>query len=319
MKIKSLFLTLLTCTIFLMDKCQAQDLTNINKNIDATITNQYLSKLSPQALELANNLHVISLIKYISDNSDINLKDSPQNFEEMLTQFNLLKAKGRYNSILFKASLEVDAFTSVLQKEINQYHELQVVLSEKANHRINMTNFASFWSNGALWAVAEAFDIPTYRNPLAKLSIVSGSTGILAGIIPSAFSLYSLPFLSSKQYPMEKDPNMLSELFNYQIPASKTYPLLVWKYLNGKAIEYNQGNLTRRDVLINNWVKKGFILSADNEKAQDTIDVICNNVTRKKGFRLSTLNYRESMLSDVSSQVSNLKVYLQELIQLTTN
>ncbi len=295
-----------------------QDLSNLNKNNDLAIDTKYISKLSPQALELAKNLHVLSLIKIISENEDINLRESPQNFEELITQFNMLKVKGRYNSILFKASLEIDSFESVLQKEINQYHEVQMVLSEKANKRINMTNFASFWSNGALWAVAEAFDIPTYRNPLAKLSIVSGSTGILAGIIPSAFSLYSLPFLSSKQYPMENDPNMLAPLFNYQIPPNKQYPLLIWKYLNHKAIESNSANLTRREILINNWIKKGFILNENNVKAKETLDIICSTVTQKKGFRLTTLGYRESMLSDVSGLVSNLKIYLQELIKLTT-
>lgn len=282
-----------------------------------TLSTIQQSKLSPGAIELASYLHLNSLIIKITTPTQVNLKETPQSLDDVISQFQLLKIKARYNSVLFKTSLQIDAFLSLLQKEINEYHESQMILSERASKRINLTNFASYWSNGALWAVAEALVIPTYRQPYAKLAIASGSTGILAGLIPSAFSLYSLPFVSNKKYPCEANPNMLAALFNYQIPASKEYPLTIWKYLNAPSLAPETTNLTRRDVLINGWVKKGFIAKANDTNAKDALDSICNTVSKKNGLTINTLAYRETMLSDLSSIVSNLKTYLEELIQLT--
>ena len=117
-----------------------------------------------------------------------------------------------------------------INAELQVYDEILATFTNDRDKLVARINAASFISNGALWAVCEGLDIPTYARP--RYSISSGTTGILAGVIPSIASMYTLKAVNGKKKTSEVEPNMLAKLFDYPTTADIEYPNSVWQFIN---------------------------------------------------------------------------------------
>ena len=212
--------------------------------------------------------------------------------------------------IVNQTNLEIDFTLAEIGAERNVYGEILNTFTADRDKMVARSNAMSFYTNGILWAAAEGFDIPTNKHP--NLSIPSGTLGIIAGLVPSVFSLYAMHQYNGKKKTSEADPNMLAKLFGYKTNPSIEYPDSVWTFLNSKQVKINT-KLTRKEILINRWVSDSNISSFTDKNSAKQLDAITASVAQKKGLTIATLTARQEMLNQLASEIFKMKRLLLEL------
>ncbi len=222
----------------------------------------------------------------------------------------LLEAKEQAMQIIIRTNLEIDFVLAEMSAEQNVYNEILSTFTSDRDKLLARVNAASFISNGALWAVCEGLTIPTHTKGVYAVS--SGITGILAGIIPSFASLYTLKAVNGKKKTSEVEPNMLAKLFNYPTSPEIEYPASTWSYLN-EVPAATPSAKTRKDQMVDRWIADSNIPGFTNRNSKTQLDVITGSVAQKKGLSIATLNTRQVMLEQLSAEVMKMKRLLLEL------
>jgi len=290
----------------------AEPTANSNKfprQILRTGINLSARSISPNSIQLAQDIQLTPVLEQIQAlNGKISqLGASPERSEARL---DLLEAKQQALQIINKTNLEIDFTMAEMSAEQNVYSEILSSFTGDRDKLLAKINAVSFISNGALWAIAEGFDIPThtkafYANP-------SGINGILAGVIPSFASLYTLKAMNGKKKTSEVEPNMLAKLFNYPTTADIEYPASVWSYLNEVPADEPKAK-TRKEQMIDRWVADSNIPGFTSRSSKEQLDVITASVAQKKGLTISTLGTRQVMLMQLSAEIMKMKRMLLEL------
>jgi hypothetical protein len=146
--------------------------------------------------------------------------------------------------------LQIDYIVAEIDEEQAILNEAVRLYSTDRDNRVNRANLLAFRTNGVLWAVAEALDIPTYKTP--QLSIPSGAVGIVAGIVPSIFSIYATHSSNGSRYSRKPYPNILSKFYDFPTIPRIEYPPTVWDYFNAKP---HGAAHTRREMIQKNWLE----------------------------------------------------------------
>jgi hypothetical protein len=273
-------------------------------NLDSTT-------ISPNSLQLAEQL---GLLPYLRRIQLLRGKIDPTNFEA--NQENLAMSQQLTASmvmamqIIDEANLSIDFVLAEINAEENIYTELLGTFSSDRDKTVFKTNAASFITNGILWAVAEAYDIPTNHHP--NFSTASGTFGILAGIVPSIASGIALYQLNGKKELSERDPNMLSRLLGYPTNQDIEYPKPVWDFLMSVPATSDSPK-SRKEQLIDRWISDKNIPNFTDRSSKQQLDVITAANPRKKGLSISTLNARQQLLQQLSAEILKMKRLLYEL------
>ncbi len=269
-----------------------------------TPTDPESADVSPDAVQLAQTLSLTVSLKRIEDlrrqigqTKDLSL---PRNLRQ-----DFAEAKLEAIETIEQTRLEIDFVSAEIEEELAGYQELLQSYSTRRNEQVNRINAYSFRVNGALWAVAEALDIPTYNHP--RYSISSGTVGILAGLVPSAFSLYALRAPES-HYSRMSYPNMLSKLFGYETIPRIRYPASVWSYLNAKPPESSKSRL---DIMIEHWHQDKYIVSL--RKSDQTAALNALTGYRQDEVTIDLLADRLTMLRITKAVVMQMNRPLLEL------
>lgn len=265
--------------------------------------------ISANTAQLAGDIHLTAILERIQTLREriASLSPSPERNESRL---DLLEAKEQATAIITKTNLEIDFVVTEMNAEQNLYNEILGSFAASRDKTLAMVNAASFGSNGVLWTVCEALAIPSYSNP--KLSISSGITGILAGLVPSVASAYTLKAVNGKKKTSEVEPNMLAKLFNYPVNTDIEYPSSVWQFLNQVPAAESKTK-TRRDQLVDRWVADSNIPGFTNRNSKEQLNVVTASVAQKKGLSIATLSTRNVMLQQLSAEVLKMKRMLLEL------
>jgi hypothetical protein len=267
--------------------------------------------ISANSRQLADQLNLLPVLQRIQN---LRGQIDPTNFEP--TTENIAKSQQLTAStvlalqIIEETDLAIEFVTAEIDAEENINNEILATFTSARDKAVLKTNALSFITNGALWAVGEALDIPTNTHP--NYSVASGTFGILAGIVPTIASMYALKQLDGKKSMSEKDPNMLSKLFHYPTDIDIDYPEPVWKFLNA-APAGEPNSKSRRDQLIDRWISDKNISNFTDRTSAKQLDVITASVPQKKGLSISTLNARQSMLQQLESEILKMKRLLYEL------
>jgi hypothetical protein len=283
----------------------------IPKQILKTGVNLENSAVSPNGIQLAEQLGLLPYLKRIKS---LRGHIDPTNFE--ITQENLAMSQQLTAStvmamqIIDETNLSVDFVLAEINAEQNIYSELLGTFSSDRDKTVFKTNAASFITNGILWALAEAYDIPTNHHP--NFSTTSGTLGILAGIVPSIASGIALYQLNGKKETSEKDPNMLSRLLGYPATEDIDYPKPVWDFLL-TIPAYGGSNKSRKEQLIDRWISDKNIPNFTDRTSKEQLDIITASTPRKKGLSIGTLNTRQQLLQQLSAEVLKMKRLLYEL------
>lgn len=276
-----------------------------------TGVNLNTTDISPNSKQLAD---ILKLTPLLERNQLLRKKIDPTNFDPTLENLamgqQLIACVSESTQIIQEANLAVDFVLAEIQAEQNIYNEILTTYINDRDKATLRTNAVSYLLNGALWTVCEGLSIPTYSN--AKLSIPSGITGIMAGIVPSIASIYALKQLSGKKQISEKDPNMLAKIFDYPVSPEIDYPKSVWDFLNTAQVGEPAAK-TRRALLIERWIEDKNIPEFTESTASKQLDVITASVPRKKGLDIAALNTRLAMLQQLGAEILKMKRMLLEL------
>ena len=153
--------------------------------------------LSPNTMQLANSIGMTPLLTRMQLLSGQVSEGGPITLEKLSAKQDLSDVRSRIFLLIQKTDLEIDFALAEIGAEEQVYSEILSAFSGDRDKLLARINASSFISNGILWAIAEAYDIPTYRYP--RLSIPSGVVGIAAGIVPSIASMYTLKAVNGKK------------------------------------------------------------------------------------------------------------------------
>jgi len=271
--------------------------------------------LSPNTMQLADNIGLTPLMEQVQLISDKTASNSGiVSIESLTNKQDLLETRQKARMLIQKTGLEVDATVAEISAERELYNEILTKFKEDRDKAIAKTNAFAFISNGALWAVTEAFVIPTYKH--AIYNVPAGIVGIPAGMVPSAASMYTFKLINGKKKDSEVEPNMLAKIFKYQTNSEIEYPKSVWDYLNGVPADAPNSK-TRIDQLIDRWIADSNIPSFTDRNSKKQLDVITASVSQRKGLTISSLTVRTVMLDQLLAEVVKMKRMLLELEMVT--
>jgi len=266
--------------------------------------------LSPDAVQLAEVLALTDRLKKFQDlrNRAEALKPVKMAAEDREDMRDL---HDEIMDVIERTRLEIDFTVAEIRVEEAEYNEILRVFTTDRDMRVNRINAAGFRWNGALWAVAEGLDIPTYRSP--RYSIPSGSIGIIAGLVPSIFSLYALKETSGVKFNRPAKPNMLSKLFGYPTTAQLEIPDSVWSYITAVPLQFD-GKLARYEILKARWLSDQNLTTYTDPKSTKQTDLLTGRIDEK--ITIQTLSDRLTMLNQMSALIVRMNRPLLELSML---
>lgn len=267
------------------------------------------NSVSANSMQLATNIQLTPVLDRIQSLRQ-KIDSLAPSAERSDARLDLLESKEQAMQIISRTNLEIDFVLAEMTAEQNVYNEILSTFTSDRDKLLARVNAASFISNGALWAVCEGLTIPTHTKGVYAVS--SGITGILAGIIPSFASLYTLKAVNGKKKTSEVEPNMLAKLFNYPTTPEIEYPASTWLYLNEVPASDPSGK-TRKDQMVDRWISDSNIPGFTNRDSKTQLDVLTGSVAQKKGLSIATLNTRQVMLQQLSAEILKMKRLLLEL------
>jgi hypothetical protein len=267
--------------------------------------------LSPNSLQLAESIGLTPLLQRVQTlRAQVGTMNGAQTLESLSARQDLWDTTQKSSLILQKTDLEIDFALSEIGAELQIYNEILSSFTGERDKLLARVNAGSFISNGVLWALAEAYDIPSYKYP--RLSIPSGTIGIAAGIVPSIASMYTLRAINGKKKTSEVEPNMLAKLFNYPTTNDIEYPHSVWEYINQTPADQPNGK-KRLTQLLDRWVADSNMPAFTDRTSKKQLDVITASVAQRKGLSIATLTARQVMLQQLSAEIMKMKRMLLEL------
>lgn len=267
--------------------------------------------LSVNSIQLATSLGLLPILKDIEVlRQRVAGMPNDGSLERLNVRQDLTEATQKAMLIVQKTNLDADFTIAEIQAEQMVYTEILDSYYDDRDRALARTNALSFMSNGALWAVCEGLAIPTYKH--SQYAISSGITGILAGIVPSIASMYTLKQVNGKKKMSETEPNMLAKLFDYPTNIDIDYPKSIWDFLN--EVPANEpGKKTRREQLIDGWVADANIHTFNDRNSRRQLDIITASAPHKKGLTIETLEVRTVMLQKLTGEIMKMKRMLLEL------
>ena len=260
----------------------------------------------------ANQLNLTPLLRQLQDlRQQASIHQTEKLPLEMREQIRELKED--ISEKIQQTRLEIDFAQAELAIDISLQNELLRSYIEARDNQVNMVNNWSFRVNGVLWAVAEGLDIPTYNRP--RYSIPSGTIGILAGLVPSVFSLIAVQDSKGGHYRGTTRPNMLSKVFDYQVSPQIEYPDTIMTYLHSSPAN-NLFGKSRLDYLVDRWATDDNIHSFSNRHSKKQLDMLTGNAESRTTIEL--VSDRLTMLQQLSAVIYQMNRPLLELMMVVT-
>ncbi|CAN5403063.1 hypothetical protein BH11CYA1_BH11CYA1_04640 [soil metagenome] len=299
---------------------------DVPKQILRTGINLEAKSISPNTLQLAQNLNLLPLLSRMKElKAKTALHSSSGNaatIESLSDRQELLELTQKAQNILIRTSLEVDFVVAEIDTEQNIYSEVLSSFQGSRDKLVARVNAGSFILNGALWTVCEALTVVSPLHP--NYAIQSGIVGIAAGIVPSIASGYALKAYSGKHKTSEADPNMLAKIFNRPTNQDIEYPKSVWDFLNTIPAaeaggEAGNPGRTRKEQLIERWVSDKNIPSFTDKSNARQIDILTASASQKKGLTIENLTVRTVMLEQLQGELAKMKRLLMEIAMVITD
>jgi hypothetical protein len=266
------------------------------------------TELSPIALQVAGFLGIENSLRRL-ETLRKQLASTTGSKPALETRQEYTELKLDMLTAIEQARLDIDFVSAELEDEHARDMELYQSCNDEQTRRILRANINAFRTNGILWAVAESLDIPTYKSP--KYSIPSGTIGIIAGIVPSIFSLYAVR-PPKERYIYTSYPNMLCKIFAYPVTPRTEYPNSVWSFLNAKPV--GEPTRTRREIMIEHWSSDKNIHCSKKLKDKDTLDLVTG--TKQEVVTPDLLSDQILMLNETKAIVLQMNRPLMELMML---
>lgn len=256
--------------------------------------------LSPGASEVAQLLHLQSQLDEIQR---MNLarqdpSDAPLLLRKLLLRQEVLES-------IVSAGLEADGVLAELENEVTQTNNVRVYLESRRDHRIGINTLANIISGGVGGVAGQLVQI----NHGTAGSLV----GAGAGAASTLLSLMGLRQQRGDKQSLGVAPNMLAKLLGRTPEFHSDYPEIIWSYLNAVP-PGEQEKQTRREKLIQDWIKAGLIDEGKKPKDIKKIDLLTSSLSHQQALSIDLLSARTMMLNDVRSRVYLIKRDLGKLM-----
>jgi len=220
----------------------------------------------------------------------------------------VLELKQELTEILEQTRMEIDYARSALFLEEAIQTELVRAYSSERDTHVLESNLWSFRTNGVLWTLAEALSIPTYSHP--RYSISSGTLGILAGLVPTAFSIVAARESQGGKFERPGFPNMLAKIFDYKVGPMVDYPPSVWQFIHSPALD--SSGKSRIDLLIEQWLEDKNIKIFTSRTNKSQLDRLTGNATQC--LTVDLLADRVAMLTQLDALIALMNRPVLELM-----
>jgi hypothetical protein len=298
----------------------AQTQTNTQQEA-ATPAGQVL-RLSPEAVEVADQIGVAPLLKRIA-----RLREAPAAADGSSMTLESLTVRQEITEKVLAASLDIDSVNAVIDSEVDQIRGIRADLQARRDKAQNIINIASIFTGGAAGAITSAFQFkPSTVN-------LGNGIGVAGGAGSVVLSLIGIHTQGGGRRPLGDSPRMLARFLGRQPDAMEAipsvYPDAVWSYLNSAApaqpslsaansSQSNSGQsniVTRREQLVAKWRTEGRINQDTSPKSQRRLESISGNISQVRKLNISDLDNRVAMLLDVRAKVSLMKRGLSEIVR----
>jgi hypothetical protein len=269
-------------------------------------SNPHSSDLSPDAVQLADSLKLTERFARLKQLQEQAQQQATSGRVSSDLRQDIAELRIEVLEIIEQTRLEIDFAAAEIEEEQASVEEVLKWYETERNDRVDRANLWAFRTNGILWAAAEALSIPSYKYP--RLSVPSGTVGIIAGLVPSIFSVAAVRSSGGKHHEREAYPNMLCKFYDQPVTPRTDYPESVWAHLNSNA---NGSKLTRRETLLNHWVHNENIETFKHGLSSERIKRITG--IDQSDINLDLLNDRASMLRDLKATVMQMTRPLMEL------
>jgi hypothetical protein len=304
--------TFFLITLFLPPCLAASTMWSGNKKVSVpfeytvSLSDVHSPTLSADALQLAQQLHLESKLREVVAVRKMRQANVPVPADR-LEQYR--DFKDDVLEAIEQSRMEIDFTQSEMSREEAVYSEMLAVYIYDRDRKVAFANAWGYRTNGALWAVAEALDIPTYKQP--KYSIPSGAIGIVAGLVPSAFSLYALRKEGGDKFDRKPHPNMLSKVFDYPVNDEIEYPDSVWTWINS-APPSDAKQQTRLTFIKHWWLKDENLRTLNGQESKPKLDLLTGTV--QNDITIQLINDRLAMLRHMHALVLQMERPLLELM-----
>src|SRR5271156_4792409 len=146
-----------------------------------THINLHTSRLSANSRQLAEIMEVTPILLRVQEGRAKLGPNYRVSSDNMVASQQLCVDTVDATQLIQQANLSIDYALAEINAEQNVYAAILSTYTSDRDKAVFKTNAMSFMTNGALWAIGEALDIPTNTHP--NYSVSSGIFGILAGII----------------------------------------------------------------------------------------------------------------------------------------
>ncbi len=264
------------------------------------------STLSPDALQLSDALELTERFAQLKQLQEQARQQMSGGRVPVELRQDIADLKLEIIEIIEQTRLEIDFASSEIEEEQASVEEVLKWYINERDRRVEKANLWSFRTNGVLWAAAEGFAIPTYKYP--RYGIPSGTVGIVAGLVPSLFSLVAVRSVGGKHHERKAHPNMLSKIYDLPTTPRTEYPESVWKHLNSSSAE---GKLSRREMLMDHWSHNQNIYTLRHGITKEKLERITG--IDQSDISIELLNDRASMLRELKACVMQMTRLLMEL------
>jgi hypothetical protein len=225
--------------------------------------------------------------------------------ERLIARQDLLETQEQMMRSVFKANMEVDYMLARIDAETNVFSQLLADLESKRDKGVMASTILANLTNAALWSVSCSYTIASTHH--ATYSYDDGINGIVAAIVPSAFSLYALYQLQGPKRNLQVDPNILNPMFAAPVSRDVAYPAVVNTYLGERPGGRTFGP-TRKERLLKLWSEKGYLPSSKNQHLfQEKEDILAGTISKKAAVTIKMMQIRLLMLTDLRCEVIQLK------------
>lgn len=283
------------------DEGQTDDTNQPKKNIDVSVNNK--GPISIGAVKLAKDIEMLDLIGELNDLKVSHAYTPGQRVHNI----EVISLRQDLDELLLSAFLSTRRVVSELDRQIAGYDAVARVLEEKRDTAIRYNNILNFTSGGALAMTQGSISIGTpmrYQNAGNEL-------GVIAGALTALIGAYALKIQKGAKRSSDRDPNMLAPIFGLVPNEPNKYPPSVWNYLNEK--EPGQKK-TRREQLIDRWVKLNYIEPLDKPSSKKHLEELSGAIALHKEVTIDLLRDRIPMLEDVRAAVAGINEYLDEIL-----
>ncbi len=165
----------------------------------------------------------------------------------------------------------------------------------------------------SLWSFSGIFTLISIDH--IQAGNMDGISSIIAGSVPAFLSLYALYQVRGPKRQLSRHPNMLAPLFTNVASDDGYYPEAVLTYL-GTAPAGKAGTPTRKEALIQHWTKYKLISKNGSVPSERKVALMTGTAEKRKALTIALLQDRQTMLSDVRTEVCQMKRGLVELMPL---